>query len=382
MSTAPAAPADLLPPTATPGLAGVLGDAARSLGTEVGGPSAGLALAPGSRVCVVLVDGLGWEAVQARLGHAPVLRGLVRGGEPVRAPYPSTTAASLATFATGVLPGRTGMLGYTVRSPLTGGLLNLVSWNAHPGPPPEPTAWQREPTTFEALVAAGSTVTSLGPTRFAGSGLTRAALRGPAFVGADALEDRVDAALAALRRPGLVYLYWGDLDKVGHHEGWSSPEWGEHLGMVDAALGQLLRRAPRGTTVIVCADHGMVDVTSRVDVADVPHLSAGVQLVAGEPRASHVYCEPGEADAVAARWRDVLGDAAWVLTRAEAIAAGLFGEVAQRFHDVVGDVVVAAAGTTAIVDSRTQTPASIGLIGMHGSLTSAETLVPAVVEVT
>jgi len=41
----------------------------------------------------------------------------------------------------------------------------------------------------------------------------------------------------------------------------------------------------------------------------------------------------------------------------------------------IGDVVAAAAGTTAIIASRAE-PLESALIGMHGSLTSAEQLVP------
>ena len=90
------------------------------------------------------------------------------------------------------------MLGYTVRDPATGELGNLVSWT---GLPPA-RQWQRETTVFERLVAAGTSVTSIGPARFAGSGLTEAALRGPTYKAAESLAARVDATVDALRRPG------------------------------------------------------------------------------------------------------------------------------------------------------------------------------------
>lgn len=379
-------PADLLDPAIGPRLAGVLPDVARSLGRPVEAlATAGLDLPVTSRVCVVLCDGLGLDALRARSGHAPTLRSRLGQTVELVAGYPSTTAASLGSFGTGLLPGQTGLLGYTVRDTRTAdGLVNLVSWGSEPLPSPDPQAWQPHRTVFEELVAAGISVTSIGPARFAGSGLTQAALRGGRYVGAESLEDRVDATVAALRTPGLAYLYWGEVDKVGHHLGWTSPQWAEELAQFDYELGRLLRRLPRGTTLVLTADHGMVDVDRLVDLSSHQGLAQDVALVAGEPRASHVHLEPqatGRLEEVAARWREVLGDDAWVLTRDQAVDRGLFGPLDERNRELIGHLVVAARGRVALVDPRTQSPGSLTLVGMHGSLTHEELAIPALVDV-
>lgn len=75
-------------------------------------------------------------------------------------------------------------------------------------------------------------------------------------------------------------------------------------------------------------------------------------------------------------WRADLGERADVLARDEAIDAGWFGPVEDRFRPVIGDVVAAMRGDVAVVDSRTQTPASLELVGMHGSATDIEATVP------
>ncbi|GEL93784.1 alkaline phosphatase family protein [Cellulomonas composti] len=334
-----------------------------------------LAVPAASRVCVVLVDGLGHRNLLERSGHAPFLRRLAADSTPLTSTFPSTTATAMGTFGTGTSPGRTAMLGYTVRVPQTGALGNLVSWTDLP----DPERWQPHPTVLEGLVAAGVSVTSVGPSRFSGSGLTRAALRGPTYRDAESLAARVDGALAALREPGVAYLYWGDVDKAGHQHGWGSWQWGDALEAMDAELGRLARSLPRDALLVVTADHGMVDVdpAARWDVAHDEALRRGVALVAGEPRALHLHLEPGvDGDDVVDRWRDVLGDAALVVTRDEAVAAGLFGPLDERVAPVIGDVVVATTGRATIADSRTQTAASLQLVGVHGSLTPHEMLVP------
>ncbi|GAA2527743.1 alkaline phosphatase family protein [Rarobacter incanus] len=328
-----------------------------------------------SRVCVVLVDGLGRLNIDERSGHVPTLRSGIAAGRTVQAPYPSTTAASIAAFGTGCAPGQTGMLGYTVREPVTGVLGNLVQWTGLPAP----EIWQPRQPIFGRLVAQGVAVTSIGPERFRDSGMTRASLRGGAYVGAEDWYQRIDAAARALRKPGLAYVYWGDLDKAGHHYGWNSSKWSAELEKVDAGIRRLLASVPTDTTVIVTADHGMIDIdrAQRWDASTEPGLAEDVVTTAGEPRALHVHVAHGaDSAAVAHRWQDVLGDSALVMVREEAVAAGLFGEVDQAMIPRMGDVIVAMAGRATVVDSRSQTPASMELIGVHGSMTPHEMLVP------
>jgi hypothetical protein len=339
-----------------------------------------LGLPRADRVCITLVDGLGHANLAERAGHAPFLRGLLGGSAPLVTTFPSTTATAIASFGTGLRPGETGMLGYTVRNPATGKIANLVSWTELP----EPEQWQPAPSVTQRIAQTGIPVTSVGPARFEGSGLTRAALRGATYRAADKPDDRVDAAAAALRRPGVVYLYWGEVDKTGHHDGWGSWQWGDALGTVDTHLRTLARRLPRGTVLAVTADHGMVDVdpAHRWDAATDPLLSRDVELTAGEPRALHVHVRAG-ADplVVRERWREGLGEHAVVVTRDEAVADGWFGAVRDGVLPVVGDLVVAMRGRATVVDSRSQTAAAIGLIGVHGSLTPTEMYVPWLVTV-
>ncbi|MFH5823041.1 alkaline phosphatase family protein [Georgenia sp. AZ-5] len=352
-----------------------------SHGRASGEDRALLGLPAADKVCVVLVDGLGARMIAERGGHAPFLRARLPESQVLTSTFPSTTAAAITAVGTGELPGLTGMLGFSVRDPSDGGVLNLIRWD---DTALTPRSWQRCDTLFEQLAArrAGGEdlreVVSVGPARFVGSGLTEAALRGARNVSAESLADRVDAACAQLRRADVaaVYLYWGDVDHVAHEQGWGSLEWGEEVESVDGELSRLARRLPSGTLLLVTADHGMVDVTDRIDVAATPALAADVELVAGEPRANHVYTAPGTAERVARRWADVLGERAWVVERAELIDMGLLGVVAPDRLDVVGDVVALMRGRHAVLDSRTQTPGSLSLVGMHGSLTPDEVEVP------
>lgn len=372
------------PPAAPPYGEGALSDllpaVARSLDVEMPVAGAGLSgllrLEPTNRACVLLVDGLGDLLLRERAGHAPFLRGLLDRVGTISAGFPTTTATSMGSLGTGLPPGAHGMVGYEVLVPGQDRLLNELSWEGGP----DPRQWQRETTVFQQAVASGVEVVRVGPGYFDGSGLTEAALRGGRFVAASSLDDRVDAALTALRRAPrtLVYVYWGDVDKIGHQEGCGSWQWGEELSKVDLAIRRLVAGLPRDATLHVTADHGMVDVPfdQRVDLAHDPGLAAGVRHAGGEGRAPQLYCEPGAAGAVLATWADALDGRADVLSRAQAVAAGWFGPVAPHVLPRIGDVVVACRPGLAVVDSRRQRPQVLRLLGLHGSLTPQESLVP------
>ena len=79
----------------------------------------------------------------------------------------------------------------------------------------DPAHWQQCPTYFEELRELGIQSATILPAKFAGSGLTTAALRGAHFVPATGWDERCDAAVTELKQGRkLVYLYWSDIDAV------------------------------------------------------------------------------------------------------------------------------------------------------------------------
>jgi hypothetical protein len=93
-----------------------------------------------------------------------------------------------------------------------------------------------------------------------------------------------------------------------------------------------------------------------------------------------VHTRPGAQADVLAAWSEFLGANAWVVSREVAIEAGWFGPtVAPEFCGRIGDVVAAMRTDVAVVDSRRLPSTILSLIGLHGSLTTAEQSVPLVV---
>jgi Type I phosphodiesterase / nucleotide pyrophosphatase len=351
-------------------LASLTGDAAANV----------LGLPDYPRVCLLLIDGLGYELLRAHQAAAPFLAELAFNSRPLTAGCPSTTVTSLASIGTGLPPAAHGMLGYQVAVPGEDRLLNGLRW---PGDI-DPAAWQPRPTIFERAAAAGVSPVHVSPGAFRKSGLTMAALRGAEYRPADSLGALAALAVDALSESerALVVAYHGDLDATGHRYGVASAAWSHQLAHVDKLAEQIAAGLPYGAVMYVTADHGMVDVghEDRVDAdEDASPLRDGVALLGGEARVRHVYTRPGAAESVLATWREVLGERAWVLSREDAVKEGWFGPVGGAVSDAmaarIGDVVAACAGNWAVVASQAE-PLESSLIGMHGSLTAAEQLVP------
>jgi hypothetical protein len=182
--------------------------------------------------------------------------------------------------------------------------------------------------------------------------------------------------------PALMYFYVNELDKAGHRHGCQSEQWEHQLEELDATVKRLNASLPAGATVLLTADHGMLDVPEqqRIDYAAEPGLIDGVRHTAGEPRMVHLYLDdPADApgrERLLAAWRARFGDRIWAFTRDEAIAAGLFGNLRPAVGPRIGDVMIAARDALAFYDTRRVRPAAMEVVGQHGSLTKAEREVP------
>ncbi|WP_438485464.1 alkaline phosphatase family protein [Streptomyces sp. S186] len=352
-------------------------------GQGLPGVTTGMELAPADRACVFLIDGLGWELLRAHPGEAPFLTSLLDtsfngSGLPLTAGFPATTATSLASVGTGLPPGAHGLPGYTCQDPATGALMNQLRWR----PWTDPHAWQPYPTVFRLAEAAGIHTCQVSAPDFAQTPLTRIALSGGTFHGRLSGEERMDLAagqLAAGDR-SLVYTYYSEVDAKGHRYGVDSDAWRGQLLYVDRLAQRLAEQLPPRSALYITADHGMIDIPfdpdSRIDFDEDWELRAGVRLLGGEGRARHVYAHPGAAADVLAVWREVVGDQMWVAGREEAIAAGWFGpHVDDRVRARIGDVVAAAHADMAIIASERE-PGESQMVGLHGSMTPVEQLVP------
>ncbi len=361
-------------------LADIMPGVLRSLGVVDAPDPIGLhtaELADARIVVVLLIDGFGEHLRPIAAKWGPNLAGL--HGRALTAGFPSTTPTSLTSLGTGAAPGGHGLVGFFVKVPETDRILNHILWRDDP----DPMVWQPLPTQFDGAETSGVTTHVVGPPEFVGSGLTTAAYRGGRYVpasGIDEMGQRVGELMRAAETPTLIYAYRGEVAKAGHLFGVDHPVWRDAVSEVDRLVGMILDQLPSGAALLVTADHGQLNVPigrgRRFDIHSDAQLAAGIAVVAGEARVRYLHTLPGARDDVLAAWRGVLGSAAWVVSREEAVEQGWFGPVPEAHLARIGDVVAACREDFVILATKTDPPPVARMIAFHGSATEVEMAIP------
>ena len=220
----------------------------------------------------------------------------------------------------------------------------------------------------------GESVPVVSRAELEGTAFTEAHLRGSRPFGWRSASS-IPVVVEQLLRAGepFVYAYYDGIDKIAHERGFG-PFYDAELRMADRLVADLLAVLPPGAVLLVTADHGQVQVGERIVAphADVLRL---VRHQSGEGRFRWLHARPGAHEELLAAARELHGDVAWVHSRAELIEAGWFGAVVSPPVAVrYGDVALVPHAPVSFHDPADSGP--FPLICRHGSLTSAEMLVP------
>lgn len=361
------------------------------------------------RVVLLLVDGLGYTRLRRQAaddrGLADLLDRYGAGvandgswlGQPLLTVAPSTTAvATTVLAANGAAPGELGVLGYTQLMPRLGLVANMLFWQPAWGSARSSgdlEAWGLAPeaalptqTIYQVLAAAGVRSHTFSPVDIARSPLSRMQNAGAevhGYIGWVDMLTRLSAHLEeSAGQPGYTFVYFPDFDSLMHRDGPATPTF---LPLLEAFVAGLRRTlaglsptAKRSTLLLVTADHGHHAVPrDQADFLD-QHGELRARMAwraGGEPRHVFLYAVKGKEAELAAQARSAFGERFRVLLGEEALQAGLYGDPAHLHEEAlarVGDVVLLARGGAALWDVRREKLP----LGMHGSLTEEELLVP------
>lgn len=325
------------------------------------------------QVVLLVLDGLGWEQLKERTALAPVLSGMEGG--PITSVAPTTTATALSSISTGLPPAEHGVVGYRMRV-AEREVLNVLRWQTAAGDARHVV----DPLSVQPHLAFGGTSPPVVTrAEFGSTGFTTAHLAGTRLHGwrlPSALVVEVRRLLHAGEK--FVYAYYDGIDKVAHDRGFGE-YYDAELAFVDHLVANLVASLPSGAAVVVTSDHGQVQVGDAGLAVD-PALMSDVDLLSGEGRFRWLHARPGTAARLAENAHRIYDDVAWVRTRRQVIDEGwLGGQPPPEIERRLGDVALVPFMPIAFLD-----PADVGesrLVCRHGSLTSAEALVPLLVKV-
>jgi hypothetical protein len=322
--------------------------------------------AEAERVVLLVLDGLGWHAIEEHRHLVPTLSAM-QGG-PITTVVPSTTSTALTSIATGLAPAQHGIVGY--RMLVDGEVLNVLRWSVHGNHrAPDPFDVQRHTAFLSREVPV------VTKSEFRTTGFTQAHLRGSRFVGWQTTATLVEQCVREIEGGArLVYAYYPGVDTVAHEFGLHDRVYLRELAEVDRLVDELRAALPAGAALLVTSDHGQVHL-ERESWIEIPDLAASCTALAGDARFRYLYAKPGTARELVERTRDTVGNRAWVYSRREVLEQGLLGTgAAGSIPGRIGDVVIAARDAVAFVDPAL--PNEARLRSGHGSLTADEMYVP------
>jgi len=329
-------------------------------------------------VILVIIDGLGYEFLTKRAPGSFLASRLLGKMTSV---FPSTTAAAITSYVTGVAPKQHALTGWFVYMKEVGAVVKVLPYNLRIGGP-----------TLEELGIDYGEVMSYGPF-FSGikarkhmimdrylleSAYNRQTMEGTTGLSYTSLKGFFRRIIYASKLPGrkLIYAYWPAFDTVCHELGAGSDEALRHFAELDRGFQSI---SLKNTSVIVSADHGLIDCKTIL-LEDYPRLKSCLSVpLCGEGRCPYCYVKPGmmeEFERQAAKIPQVES----VRRSGDLVKEGFFGfgKADPRFVDRIGDYVLFMKDGYVIRDSILGQRPKI-LFGNHGGLSREEMLVPVIV---
>ncbi len=331
-----------------------------------------------------LLDGLAYHAYLEYKSGALFLASSDRC-QVLKAGFPSTTASSLTSLATGLDALEHGIVGSSFR--LDGHCFNPLRWCyfdvLEKKAKPFEVDLQVPAGTWQDLKQQGIAVNGFIPAEIADSRFTAEVFSGAQVYGYDCSTDLVHTIRTRVKKQerSFTYVYFSTLDSIGHSHGVNTDEWREAFAHLDTIIQAIHHAVSDKACVLLSADHGMthVDQSDMLDLSTISPLVESVDFMSGDIRARHIYLKPSFQEAFSIQpWLDYLGENFILFTRQEALEAKLLGSLKDpNMKSRLGDLIVLSRTKHGLVNLQTKYDRiQSHWVGHHGAMTDEEQDVP------
>jgi hypothetical protein len=330
-----------------------------------------LGLAGSASAIVVMVDGLGYENLT---GQAGFLAKHLKVDDFAHCGFPSTTVASIASFANAKESSEHGLIGYSIFNRSSGETVNLLSGLDR----------------FSILdylkvepISAHSTANIHAVTleQYEATAFTQATMQSAKHHFASDLETRFDIALQIVTQEenALVYLYVPELDREAHLSGVNSQQWSELLDRLDRATQKLVAKIAPEVGMLLTADHGVINIAfeNHIYLDECQALRERFQSVCGDPRAAFIYLKDSDDLQLATmELESFLRGRAVAVTPQQLVQQGYWMPSILEDDDLIPDLVAISIDEVAIFHRNFAKTNSLKMVGHHGAVSLAEVKVP------
>ncbi len=345
------------------------------------------AISSSSNTLLLVLDGLGYEFIK-EFGENSTFKKYLMGA--MTSVFPSTTSASLNSFATGLTPQQHAITGWFMYLKELGIVSKILPFCpriggrafSEDGVNPQ-DIFENKPLfdilpvdthyiTHESFINSDFTLATAG-----------AACR-HSYSGISGLFDTITNVANSCSNETYTYAYWPRFDTICHMHGVHDKKAIDHFSELDFMFSSLLESLDgTDTTIIATSDHGLIDVGERdtVSLDEHPKLASTLALpLCGEARAAYCYVRPSKTDAFERYVTQNLSYCCDLFPSEELVKKGFFGlfEPNKKLYDRIGDYVLIMKDNYIIKDQLQGEDNNI-LKAYHGGLSREEMLIPLIV---
>lgn len=337
-------------------------------------------------IVLLILDGIGYEYLK-EYGKDTILG--QNSPEKLTTVFPSTTATAMTSFFTGLAPQQHAVTGWFIHLKELGTVATILYFNPRWGGQPfsklkiKPEQITNQTTIFERIERRAYLVI---PQPIVNSDTTKITGRGAKLISYRSMKGffkKIKKRLFTNDKKKFIFGYWPLFDSLCHKHGVGSKDVLYHFDELNQRLTDFVRSiGGTDTTVIITADHGMIDTSpdKHINLKDHPQLTDTFVLpLSGEPRAAYCFVRPAKIDQFKGYIQDHLADCCDVRSSEELLAEGYFGlyEPHPKLYDRIGDYVLLMKDNYVIRDFLLSEEEKF-LVGNHGGVHEKEMYVPLV----
>lgn len=338
-----------------------------------------------TNLVVIIIDGLGYDYF--RKNSAPELKKYLRGK--ITSVFPSVTSAAMTSFSTGLAPVEHEMTGWYTYLKEIGSIII-----------PLPYIIRSTRNSVEKTIKISKIFNLIPftkgircncykvyPKEIVDSVFSKTVAGNSKRISYTTIKNfftEIKKAINLNKNKKFIFAYYPNHDSLSHKYGSESKKVADNFKKVQKELINFIKKIEgTNTTVIITADHGIIDVPrSRViDLKDHPKLKETLRLpLCGDFRYSYCYVKPEETKEFEYYVKTKLEHCCKLYKSNDLAKKNFFGlsSPSKIFLERIGDYIIIMKENYAIYDFLDNEKPKYN-IGDHGGLSRDEMLVPLIV---
>lgn len=334
-------------------------------------------------IVLIVLDGMGTDMMERNLSPMSFLRRNFT--ENLTSVFPSTTAAAMTSYYTGLSPNEHGWLGWSLFFKefcrTIDIFTNLDSYTKTPVASANAAEFVMPYETIYRDIA-GSIIGNVQPFTITNEKIAIAE-KGNIHKTADTFERVCELIkmICISNQNTFTYVQWNSPDDVTHKDGVTGEKTAETMKSLNKQI-ETLCKGLTDTLVIVSADHGMKDITEEIKINYIPDIMECLVIPPFvESRAAACFVKNDRRTDFERAFHNHLGNDFILLSKNDILTKGILGggRTHPKITDFIGDYMICAIADKSVKYLTLNTKPKPPHAADHGGLTEEEMTVPLII---